>query len=195
MSLVELLKSNSLLEDNIDEIYEQTTMEDVQKGSHWYSEALYFCKDQSEKYNKPIIQVAGITSSLSPRKEWNINKKLVINYLSNKHVGHTQVQVNKCDLICKTTNFLTIQGILKGPKTRNFFGNIMYPNDPYFLTIDSHMIRVITGLDTDKITPAQYRTIKTRFSNKANSLGHIPSVLQGILWITHKRIKPRSYKI
>jgi hypothetical protein len=191
---LELFKYPSVIKDNLEEVYIQSDISDHLEGSQWYPLASSFCQTIAEKYSKPYIQICGITAALSPLKEWGENKKLVEQYLNGVH-KHTSLQINKAHAICRTESHDEILKILNGPKISNFFGNIYNPKDERYCTIDRHMIASCTTLPIETVTSVQYEKLKKVILEFSYSKNYLPSQIQGILWLTWKRIKPKWYDI
>lgn len=192
-SVTELLKYPSVIKDNINEILEQSTLKEHQEGASWYHEALSFCNSLSTKYKVPVMNIVGLVSCLSPKCEWNRNKIIAESYLKGRKYG-TRVQLNKCERILRAKSYSEIAGILHGPKTKNFFGAILYPNDPKFTVIDVHMIQLCTGIHTDRISTYQYKLLKPIVQDVAKDYNMTPSTLQSVLWISFKNRKIKYFK-
>lgn len=85
----------------------------------------------------------------------------------------------------------------KGPKTRNFYQNIVDPSDPYPITIDGHMMSIWVG---ERLTMKQavmkrlkYPVLADDYRKVAEELGMVANQLQATLWFTWKRIHDVVY--
>jgi len=192
-SLKELLPYKEIIKDNILEIYNQATLQEHSEGRGWYSSALSFCEEVSKDVKLPIMNIAGLVAAISPQTEWSINKEWTKLYFKGNY-KQNGVQNEKCHKIKKAKSFSEIMGILHGPKTKNFFGSILYPEDKHFVVIDSHMLKVLSGLYIDTCTPYQYNKLKTIFKEVSTELNTTPASLQSVCWLTYKRVKPKYYK-
>lgn len=191
-SLTELLHYN-IVKDNIHEILIQSTLDEYERGLCWYNKALSFCSDLSDEVNVPLINTIGVVSSLSPKCSWERNQEIARLYFNGIY-KHTGTQIDKCKRIEKATKYHEISNILGGLKTRNFFGNILYPNDKYHVVIDTHVIKATTGIYTDRITNYQYIKLKALLQQAAKDYNMIPSSLQSILWLVYRDRKIKYFK-
>lgn len=85
-------------------------------------------------------------------------------------------------------------------KTRSFYNNMLNPNDPDFVTIDTHMVRAITnnlGL-TEKQQGElvkdgnNYKIMHDGILDAARELGLLPQQVQAIVWTHWKTIHEAS---
>ena len=186
--------------DNIEKVWEQHTLDDFNQGKMWYREANQFSLEVAEKYNVTPVVSAGVLSALSPLKEWELNKRITDNFFHRvnvnpehgwKGVGHYATQKKKAWDIYSLVNPMVeeVSKILHGLKTVNFFGCIVDPDNTEAVCVDRHMIRVAVDTDNLKITEKQYLFLKKEYLNFANRVDMIPCHAQAVLWCTYKRIK------
>lgn len=185
--------NNALVQSNINDIWIQHNLSDYKQGSRWYREANGFSLSIANQYKVEPIIVAGVTSALSPKKSWEVNKNLVSVFFSTdwKAVKHWYRQSYKAYSIQNLINPTTedIDKELHGLKTVNFFHNIYNPRDTNWLTIDSHMIRIALGNHKNKLTIKQYSFLKQEYLKFAENIGINPVTLQATLWCCFKRVK------
>jgi hypothetical protein len=161
----------------------------------WYKRAHEWCKAQAKESNLSLAAVVGILSAVSPLKQWELNKRIAVNYISNGTSGHTKNQMDKARkiLALKSPTDEQVTSILRGPKTTNFYLNIMHYGDSSHLTVDRQAIQVALGrIVSDKemsMTEPQYNWFKECYIYTANILGMRPSMLQSITWLTWRKIK------
>jgi hypothetical protein len=161
----------------------------------WYKRAHEWCKAQAKESNLSLAAVVGIVSAVSPLKQWELNKRIAVNYISNGTSGHTKNQMDKARkiLALKSPTDEQVTNILRGPKTTNFYLNIMHYGDSSHLTVDRQAIQVALGrIVSDKemsMTEPQYNWFKECYIYTANILGMRPSMLQSITWLTWRKIK------
>lgn len=116
------------------------------------------------------------------KKGLGINDFKVNTYDANKRKAYklADCQVDPLELIVAN-------------KTRNFYLNVLNPNDPIPVTVDGHCYNIarykrenLVGLRgfTDK----KYEILAQNIRDLAKDLNLIPNQLQGILWITWKKI-------
>lgn len=88
--------------------------------------------------------------------------------------------------------------VLGGPKTKNFYHNILEPHDERYCTIDGHMVNMYNGarvpLDNAGISESEYGIIARAVAEVAEDVGMIPCQLQSTLWLTWRRIHRIYYK-
>lgn len=97
--------------------------------------------------------------------------------------------------------------VLRGPKTIAFYHNTLDPRDPYWVTIDGHMVsawlgrRVLLRRRTDaddgresaEINRAQYESIASDLRDAAKIVHVLPAQFQATAWIAWKRLNNIRY--
>lgn len=82
--------------------------------------------------------------------------------------------------------------VLRGPKTRAFFYNILDPNGAWNVTIDGHMFSVWHGrryrMREAKMNEKMYYQISADFRTAAKLAKLTPCQFQSVIWLTWKRI-------
>lgn len=84
-------------------------------------------------------------------------------------------------------------------KTRNFYLNLLDPNDPHPVTIDGHMFNIWNGSKKplksrdplkriERIAGRLYRNVADDLRKVARKRGMIANQVQGVLWITWRRL-------
>ena len=71
--------SRTVVKNNILRTYSKATPADK---VDWYVEANNFCQYVSEHYELPLNKVIGIVSALSPRKSWELNKRVAVDLIT-----------------------------------------------------------------------------------------------------------------
>lgn len=186
-----------LIQENLERVAEMSTLSLFQESKDWYWKAHEKAQEYTKEFKKDICITSGLISVMSPQKEWSHNLRLTEEYLKSgaKTCKHTRVQREKAKYIYYTDGYPRdfipyIEAILGGPKTINFFRNILNPDDKEFCTIDGHMAALMTGnLSKEKLTPKQYLFLKDEMIKFANKEGKIPSQLQAELWLIYKENK------
>lgn len=184
-----LYKHPDVVIDNIKEVYDQRTIEDVEEGLYWYEEAHFFSGYMAGKHGITRMQAAGVIAAFSPLKLWRTNKDMVDDFLSNGTSKHTSSQTKKAATILKLKNKEEIEKVLGGLKTINFFNNIYHSHDEHWVTVDRHHLFICTGVDIQSCTNKQYEFIKKLTIMFAKVVNLKPCQLQAILWVTWKRLK------
>lgn len=180
---------------NLEEVFLQSTSFDFKEAKLWYPAARNYAMDFSQEFSVPFIKCCALISVLSPQKEWLQNLELTRQFLKNggRRTKHTLTQVRKARQIY---NFIGdnkgLDDIIGGRKTTNFFHNIYSPNDNQWITLDFHMIQVLTGkLEEKDLTVNQYDFAASVLKKQAKVYNLASSEYQSILWLTWKRIKPK----
>jgi hypothetical protein len=191
----EWIYNQSFIESNIEEVFIQSTSSDLREARVWYRNAGIYAKDMSTEFNIPYIKCCALISVLSPQKEWWQNIQLTRSFLRSKGIycRHLTNQVKKAKTIYSYEgHFREIDEFIGGRKTTNFFHNIHSPTSPNWITIDGHMLQLMTGkMEIKAVTNKQYDFLANILKNKAKEHNFVPSEFQALLWLTWKRIKPR----
>lgn len=160
----------------------------IEDGKKWYPEAHDFCKELSKKYSLAITQTSGICSSLSPLKSWELNKRLTKDFLEGKEYGHFKHQIEKARKIKRISIPSTIDKILKGNKTVNFFRNINNPTDNQWVTVDSHLLKYVGDGVLLNSTNYRYNLIKNSIIKYSKYVNLQPNEVQAIIWLRAKEL-------
>jgi hypothetical protein len=161
----------------------------------WYKEAHEWCKTQAKENNLSLAVIIGIVSAVSPMKRWDLTKRIATGFITKGTAGHTKNQMDKAReiLALNSPTDDQVTSILRGPKTTNFYLDIMHYNNRTHVTIDRQAIQVAIGrIMSDKemsMTEPQYNWFKECYIYTANILGIRPSMLQSITWLTWRKIK------
>ena len=173
--------------NKIQPVLNQALPIELDSGRVWYDEAHAYAVGLSEEFGVDLSKVCGVIASLSPLKEWGLNKRIAKQFLEGKRNVHTKLQVRKAEWILEGRE---IELCLGGLKTINFFHNILSPDNKGFVTIDSHMHWMYK--EYPSLTPKKYNLIKTDFINYANQTNQVGCVVQACAWLVVKRIKHDS---
>lgn len=177
----------NLIESKIDYWLERASSSIIQDGLNWYKSANEWATNISREYDIDQKKVIGILSALSVQKEWNHNKKLLVEFLECKSCGHLGRQLKISNIIlngCSNDDY--IMSALSGRKTSSFFHNICYPDVSYKLTIDFRMWKFFKDDSWNHITPKRYDLMERVFKDKSYNLDISLPQLQAILWLTTK---------
>ncbi len=186
--------------------FELATSQEVQVGIDWYRQAFSISNRIGKQYGIMTSTVAAVIAALSPNNKWERNVKDAENIIKAfKHGDDDDVMNVKCCTYTmnklKALNILKSSGldnetILKGPKTIEFYHCIMMEDD---VCIDGHAYSIwfderLTMKEVPNIGKKLRAQIKqdykdaTSFINEELGLDYLPSVVQAITWVTHKRI-------
>lgn len=87
------------------------------------------------------------------------------------------------------------RGVLGGPKVRSFYGNILDPEDPEPVTIDTHAHDAAVGMklpyaqERGLSSAGRYNSFATAYRGAAQSVGIVPSEMQAAVWTGWKDLK------
>lgn len=145
-----------------------------------------------------LLDTAATFVALSPNNDYWNNLRSMVTLLDGKRrgLGLEDLTVSTYRA-CAARAWRVLEGedflsFTKGPKTRNFYQNILDPRDPFPITIDGHMMSIWVG---ERMTMKQavmkrlnYNKLADGYREVASEVGMIPNVLQATLWFTWKRI-------
>lgn len=185
----------NLIENKIRERFLGASPQVLQEGISWYSKANSFCESLAKEHDLPIRLVAGLTALFSPMKSWEMNQRLVREWCECQNCGTFSLQKKRATQLFSDIVLVHsddekdrfIQKILNGPKTKNFYHNIVYPTTSNHVTIDTHIQKdLIPGI---YLTPKRYRDLELIIQEQAVEHKIIASALQAVLWVDIKREK------
>jgi hypothetical protein len=165
---------------------------DRTNGADWYDQTQQFCIKLSEKYKVHFVQVAGIIAALSPQKNWDINKRLAIDFLESGRAGQYKFLVDKARRILNSENLADIPDILHGRKIRSFFLNII--GYSRVVTIDRHIISAAVGYSYGTITEKGYGYLESIIVNLAYIYHVEPKVFQAVVWSNYRDVNVRKFE-
>ena len=189
------------------------TTEEVVSGQQWYKSAHEIAARLARNNNISTAKAAGVLAALSPNNKWERNcldaEQLIQAFIHGSEDDAREVSVctysamkEKAIKILNTTEdiyFDEIINILNGPKIIEFFNCIMQRKD---VCIDGHAYSIWFG---ERMTMKQVPNIgkrlreriksdyidATNWINEEMNTNYLPSDVQAITWVCHKRI----YKI
>lgn len=160
----------------------------LQESKQWYPLAHDFCKDLAKQHKLAVSQTAGICASLSPLKSWSLNKQLTKEFLQGKERGHFKKQIEKARKIKRISIPSTIDIILNGNKTVNFFRNINNPSDNQWVTLDSHLWKFVGDGQLLNSTNYRYNITKNAIIRFGKYVDLPPNVIQAFIWLRAKEL-------
>tara|TARA_R100001082_G_scaffold41406_1_gene21997 strand:+ start:150 stop:785 length:636 start_codon:yes stop_codon:yes gene_type:complete len=186
------------------------TTEEVVSGQQWYKSAHEIAARLARNNNITTAKAAGVLAALSPNNKWERNcldaEHLIQAFIHGSEDDAREVSVctysamkEKAIKILNTTEdiyFDEIINILNGPKIIEFFNCIMQRQD---VCIDGHAYSIWFG---ERMTMKQVPNIGKRLRERIKSdyldatswineemqTNYLPSDIQAITWVCHKRI-------
>lgn len=174
---------------NILNCYSKADSETIQSGLNWYPQALEFAKS----IHSDVVKAAGVIAALSPRQNWNVNKRAAAKLFQAIELGDdfplipgTWANVYKAWDIANGKNPLEVLGQSnRNFKVFRFFKNIL--GDLQGVTVDSWAAKVaVIDLTTPYIRGNMYLEIERDYQKAAKKIGIAPRDLQAICWIQER---------
>ena len=182
--------TETLVSENLEKVMSMASPSLISDGQQWYWEANEFAKTIAAKYDLETWKVAAITSSLSPLKEWSLNKRIAEEFILGRRDIHFSKQVNKAIEILNLNAWSQnkVEHILQGQKTVSFYNNILDPSNPNYVTIDTHLLNALI-FEGANVTPQRYSLLEKVIKDYSKDLNFVPCSTQAIVWVTHKHLK------
>jgi len=177
----------SEFETNILAAYRRASTDDIEYGMNWYASACALA--QSLTPDSPKVG-AGIIAALSPMTSWPENIKKAKMMIETGNTYGLTSNVSKAAQIRAGKNPLDV---LRGPKVRAFYLNIIGENSAETVTIDRHAIDIAHGrvMSDDERAPWSRikgnRELVTAYLNVAETLDITGAQLQAIVWVYWRR--------
>jgi hypothetical protein len=155
--------------------------------------------DLAMLYGFRLSAVVAVFCALSPNNDYDNNLRSCVSVLRGMREGWSvdDVEVSTyrhCLLrawqYANGTDFLDAA---KGLKIRNFYMNVLYPDDNRYVTIDGHMVAIWRGQNLtmkEAICKGQreYNAIADAVKGMAFTYFMLPNQLQAVLWFVRKRV-------
>ena len=174
---------------NILDVWRKATPEQLDAGMNWYSTARNAALELDPQN---VFRAAGIIAALSPMVNWERNLTMARFVYANGHANGLGLGGNcrKAELIFAGNDPLDILG---GDKVRAFYQTIADPSHAELVVIDRHAYDIAIGRihsDSDrKIGKRVYRELSAAYRNAAAIANVMPSQMQAVTWVTHRKAK------
>jgi hypothetical protein len=190
--------------DNILSVYAQAMRVERQEGREWYRKANAITRELAEKHDRPIAEVAGIISILSPSNRWDRNVEDADTLLTAHAAGLgpdefrvSTYAANRRKAWWMLEEKSTPEEMFgkRAPKTCAFFRLIALPSSPD-VVIDGHAFSIAIGvrtvLQSDEIPNLEYKgryeRISSAYREAALRLGLRASEVQAVTWLVWRRL-------
>ena len=184
------------ISNNLDELFNQATENEIIDGKNWYVNANNICKDISVRFDTNTIVAANVMSALSPRNKWDQNVKDAYKVFEATKQGLKAEEIKVCTF--HTNKFKAFNAVNnnvlitdKSLKTFNFVNNMAYLSEDH-LTVDIWHLRAcfnkLIKIDSASIGRIAYGQIKELTIKKAKSLGLKGYEFQAIIWLICQRV-------
>ncbi len=191
--------------NNLMSVFERATIFDVTTGLESYRTYNRLTSAIATKYGFGANVGAAVFAALSPNNDYFGNLRDTDRVLKGVKEGKHWTDIKASTY---TPNKVKAWEIARGskpldlivaPKTRNFYLNVSDPEDFHPVTIDGHMLCAWRGkrtvLDDAKMNARVYAEVADGFRAVAKELGLITNQVQGVVWITWRRmhhVKPTT---
>lgn len=178
--------------DNILRVWDQADPVDFTEGMLAYHRYRQTLDRIAQHYHVQLSAIVGMFCSLSPNTAYMTNLRAVVSVLN----GYRGAGYGACrDRAIRCMRGEQFLDFTRGLKTRNFYQNIMDPDDPEPVTIDGHAYSVYDGQYHTMRSQVlrrkfPYHTVADTYRECAIIVGGglLPNQLQSVTWFTWKRI-------
>lgn len=191
--------------ENIERVWARVDDTDRREGMVAYENYHKLMKSIAAYYGCGFTQTVAAFVSLSPNNDYqgNLRSLVTVLWAINNKVPLKRIVTTAYNR-CRDRAYEFARGEkdflleTKGLKIRNFYCNIVQPEDSRWVTIDGHMSNVWAG-EVRNMKKAllknerQYDEIAEAFKVVAKKQRLLPNQLQGTLWFTWKRINLIRY--
>lgn len=171
------------MKDIIVKHFKSSSTHNLSEGLTWYSRAHNECLLLAQVFELPLGKVVGVLASLSPNNKWQRNIHDTWNFLDKPSIKTKVCTFKKqrlkalAILKCDGTD-LSIQTILSGNKTRNFYENILYHDISEVVTIDTWAYRSLNLQPSKK----HFEIAVDAYTEAAKELNLRPHQVQAVVW-------------
>lgn len=177
---------------NLRAMFERADAVDLAEGQLAYFRYHQMMQRISDHYSKPLPNVVAAFVALSPNSDYVGNLRSLISILE---FGEDATVASYGHCKTRALNFLLgyndFWTSTKGPKTRNFYRNILDPTDHRFVTIDGHVVAAWRAsrltMTQARIAPSTYLLIQRDIQQLAFERFLLPNQYQAALWFARKR--------
>jgi hypothetical protein len=185
---------------NVREMFRQADEIDLYEGRLAYSRYREMMARFAAEYSHDIREVTAAFVALSPNNDYLGNLRSLKTLLEADRQGipveHASVSTY---IACRTRAWKYLQKAddflltARGPKTRAFYHNILWPNNPDYVTIDGHMVAIFMnneGTMKENIikNETMYNRVAAAVKRCARINSMLPNQMQATLWYTRKRL-------
>jgi len=171
------------MKDKIIKHFKSSSELNKNEGLTWYQRAHNECLLLSQVFEIPLGKVVGVLAALSPNNKWQRNIHDTWNFLEKPSIKTKVCTFKKqrlkalAILKCDGTD-LSIQGILNGDKTKNFYENILYYDTSEVVTIDMWAYRSLNLKPSKK----HFTLAANAYTEAAIELNLRPHQVQAVVW-------------
>jgi hypothetical protein len=171
---------------------------DETEGAGWYLSGRSVAADLATEFGYSVAQSVGVIAALSPQNGWGNNVVQAGEALgagSADEVGHYDDATGKASAILSGD---LPEDVLGGRKVRSFYRNLLDPLRPGHVTVDRHMVDLLTGerFADSKVLErvGAYHMFAAVIRGVARELGLLPQVVQAVAWVSWRRAHDVAYR-
>lgn len=190
---------------NLDKYFDLADADDVREGLLAYRRYNELMNEFARKYDTPLNRVVAAFAALSPNNDYfgNLRSLVSVLHAHKNGIPRTRVVISTYNH-CAARAFKYLSGEEefdapdRGLKIRNFYHNIMNPDDTRWVTIDGHMSAAwrdlsLTMKEAIIRTPAEYEQIANACKLSAWRRFIKPNQYQATIWFARKRVLKIKY--
>ena len=187
-----LAPANLLVEDmatKILEKYDKALSDELEAGLDWYWAASGLAEGFAERHNRTHAQASGIIAALSPRERWERNLVYADEFMGG---GFPPTLTRSVGWAMDIDDGKDPRQVLRGPKTRAFFENILNPEFP-FVTVDGWAAGIAAGQRLNQKQRSQmlnrkggYERVASAYRIAAAMRRVLPCQMQAVTWVVER---------
>ncbi len=182
---------------NLIDVFAQSTEEDIEQGAAWYPNARDIMAQWSRMYDVDVRTVAAVTAAISPQLDWLRNLQTAEDVIARRPIrfgGALNSNVDKARRILRDSATDTLAYFAHGPKVANFARNLQGADN--YVTVDGHATQagLADATVAVRLPWTVYNIFADCYGTAAKYTGWKPASFQAIVWVTWKRLYPRTVK-
>jgi hypothetical protein len=167
--------------------------EDWAAGLYWYATAHSAAASMADRYGVSVECAAGVIAALSPQVAWDVNLWAAERLFATGTTSRV-LPVSR-DRARQVADGADPDAVVRGPKCRAFYSNILNPGASDAVTVDRHAVDAAVGTTTDRERKriveraGGYETVADAYRAAADRLGILPCQCQAVVWCFWRRTK------
>lgn len=188
---------------NLMKVYRACHPEDRADAMNSYFRYRDICQAIATNHEAELHTVAAVFSALSPNNDYigNIKDAISVMAFSKGRIRTPKVHTYRQNLrkaLKIASTELHPNDAFQALKTKNFYRNIICPEDTGHVTVDGHMVNAFRGdrkgnVKGLRFNDREYEEIKDIIIGLAQALDIIPNQFQAICWVSWKAMNGRKY--
>lgn len=186
-------------ERNLVDMFKRADVVDTREGLLAYERYHKIMVQISARWNVPLERVVAVFCALSPNNDYDGNLRSLVSVLHGMRVGWgvDEIEVSTyrhcLHRAWEYAHGKPFLAYVKGLKIRNFYVNVLDPENNQWVTIDGHMVAIWRGQNLTMKeaicrSSREYNEIANACKRLAFELFMRPNQFQAILWFVRKRV-------